>query len=125
MRRLREAVTMAREGRKGAVMQRIAVIAKLKPESEQRASELVEGGPPFDPDRLGFERHSVYLSGDHVVFVFEGGRLDQLLHGVVKDPANVGAFGAWQPLIDGFPVVAREAFTWRRDNGGSSGGWGE
>ena len=110
--------------RKGAVMERIAVIAKLKPESERRATDLVESGPPFDPDQLGFERHSVYLSGDHVVFVFEGGRLDQLLHRVVKDPAHVGAFGAWQPLIDGFPTVAREAFSWQRADG-ASGGWGE
>jgi hypothetical protein len=109
--------------RKGAAMQRIAVIAKLKPDSERRATELVESGPPFDPDKLGFERHSVYLSGDHAIFVFEGGRLDQLLHAVVKDPANLSAFGAWEPLIDGFPRVAREAFSWQRKNGG--GGWGE
>jgi hypothetical protein len=108
---------------KGAVMQRIAVIAKLKPGSEKRAADLVESGPPFDPDKLGFERHSVYLSGSHVVFVFEGGRLDQLLHGVVRDPSHIGAFGAWEPLIDGFPIVAREAFTWQRETVGA--GWGE
>jgi hypothetical protein len=100
-------------------MQRIAVIARLKPDCEKRAAELVQSGPPFDPNRLGFERHSVFLSGTHVVFLFEGGRLDQLLHGVVRDPANIGAFGAWEPLIDGFPTVAREAYSWRRDNGGS------
>jgi hypothetical protein len=104
-------------------MERIAVIARLKPDSEKRAAELVQSGPPFDPDQLGFEGHSVYLSGSHVVFVFEGGRLDQLLHGVVRDPANIGAFGAWEPLLDGFPSVAREAFSWQRDNGGES--WGE
>jgi hypothetical protein len=100
-------------------MERIAVIAKLKPGSEKRATELVEGGPPFDPEGLGFERHSVYLSGDHVIFVFEGARLDQLLHRVVRDPANVSSFGAWQPLIDGFPTVAREAFSSQRANGGN------
>jgi hypothetical protein len=105
-------------------MERIAVIAKLKPNSEKRAAELVEEGPPFDPERLGFERHSVYLSGTHVVFVFEGGRLDQLLHGVVRDPAHIGAFGSWEPLLEGFPVVAREAFSWQREDGGSAS-WGE
>jgi len=104
-------------------MQRIAVIAKLKANTEKRAAELIEGGPPFDPDRLGFERHSVYLSGNHAVFIFEGGRLDQLLHGVVRDPANLSVFGAWEPLMDGFPTVAREAFSWQRDVVGE--GWGE
>ena len=104
-------------------MQRIAVIAKLKPNTEKRATELIEGGPPFDPDKLGFDRHTVYLSGNQVVFVFEGGRLDHLLHQVVRDPGNLGAFGKWEPLIDGFPTVAREAYSWQRANGG--GGWGE
>lgn len=104
-------------------MQRIAVIAKLKPNVEKRATELVETGPPFDPDQLGFDRHSVYLSGNQVVFVFEGGRLDHLLHRIVREPDNVRAFRAWEPIIDGFPTVAREAYTWQR---GSNGGeWGE
>jgi hypothetical protein len=104
-------------------MQRIAVIAKLKPNAEKRATELIETGPPFDPDQLGFDRHSVYLSGNQVVFVFEGGRLDHLLRQVVRDPGNLGAFSKWEPLIDGFPSVAREAYSWQRQNGG--GGWGE
>ena len=43
-------------------MQRLAVIARLKPNTEKRATELIETGPPFDPDELGFDRHSVYLS---------------------------------------------------------------
>lgn len=104
-------------------MQRIAVIAKLKPEAEGLAGELVENGPPFDPDGLGFERHSVYLSGTQVIFLFEGGRLDHLLQGVIRDPENVSAFKAWEPLIDGFPAVAREAYSWQREQ--SHSGWGE
>ena len=104
-------------------MQRIAVIAKLKPEAEQRASELIQTGPPFDPDKLGFDRHTVYLSGNQVVFVFEGGRLDQLLHSVVRDPENLRTFGAWEPLIEGFPIVAHEAYSWQRGSNGD--GWGE
>ena len=104
-------------------MQRIAVIAKLKPGAEERAGELIESGPPFDPDKLGFDRHTVYVSGDQVVFVFEGGLLDHLLHTEVRDPANVKVFGKWEPLIDGFPSVAHEAYSWQRPEGG--GGWGE
>jgi hypothetical protein len=40
-------------------MNRLAVIAKLKPEAEKDAEELITKGPPFDPSGLGFERHSV------------------------------------------------------------------
>jgi hypothetical protein len=108
----------------GGQMDRLAVIAKLKPDSEQRAEELIAMGPPFDPSVLGFERHSVFLTGDHVAFVFEGGRLDELMHSVVKDPANVGAFQAWESLLDGMPHVAREAYHWERDSGWSEG-WRE
>jgi hypothetical protein len=104
-------------------MQRIAVIAQLKPESEKRATELIEAGPPFDPEQLGFDRHTVFMCGNQVVFVFEGGRLDHLLHGIVRDPDNLKVFGAWEPIIDGFPTVAREAYTWQR--GANGGAWGE
>jgi hypothetical protein len=104
-------------------LQRIAVIARLKPESEKRATELIEAGPPFDPEQLGFDRHTVFMSGNQVVFVFEGGQLDHLLHGIVRDPDNLKVFGAWEPIIDGFPTVAREAYTWQR--GANGGAWGE
>lgn len=104
-------------------MQRLAVIAKLRPDAEARASELVEKGPPFDPKEIGFEHHSVYLAGDQVVFVFEGGRLDQLLNALVKDPARTGAFREWESVLDGVPSVAREVYSWHRDDWPE--GWGE
>jgi len=34
-----------------------AIIARLEPGAEDRAAELLESGPPFDPAELGFERH--------------------------------------------------------------------
>jgi hypothetical protein len=105
-------------------MNRLAVIATLRPGTESKAEELVENGPPFDPSGLGFERHSVYLAGDYALFVFEGGRLDQLMHSVINDRTSVVAFREWENLIDGTPRVAREAYHWERE-GGSAEGWGE
>jgi hypothetical protein len=105
-------------------MNRLAVIAKLRPDMESRAEELVGQGPPFDPSGLGFDRHSVYLTGDHALFVFEGGRLDSLVRSVVKDPSTVSAFRQWEELIEGMPRVAREAFHWERESGWADG-WGE
>lgn len=105
-------------------MHRLAVIAKLQPNAEERAEELIQLGPPFDPSHLGFERHSVYLAGDHAVFVFEGGKLDHLMRAVIKDPSSVDAFREWEKLLDGVPHVAREAYHWQRDAGWSDG-WGE
>jgi hypothetical protein len=108
----------------GGDMNRLAVIAKLRPDAEEKAEKLVESGPPFDPSGLGFDRHSVYLTGDHAVFVFEGGRLDELMHAVIHEPSSISAFREWEKLIDGVPRVAREAYHWQRDTGWSDG-WGE
>lgn len=105
-------------------MNRLAVIAKLRPDAEEKAEKLIESGPPFDPSGLEFDRHSVYLTGDHAVFVFEGGRLDQLMHAVIHEPTSISAFREWEKLIDGVPRVAREAYHWQRDTGWSDG-WGE
>jgi hypothetical protein len=95
-------------------VERLAVIAKLKPESEARAVELIEQGPPFSPREIGFTRHSVYLAGDEVVFLFEGGKLDDLLRSVVRDPQSGAAFRAWEQILDGMPRIAREAYSWER-----------
>jgi hypothetical protein len=105
-------------------MQRLAVIAKLKPDAENRATELIEKGPPFNPRDIGFERHSVFLAGDHAVFVFEGGRLDQMLHGMIRNPSSAGTFREWEPLLEGMPKVAREAYHWERGDEWPEG-WGE
>lgn len=91
----------------------MAVIAKLKPDSETRAEELIGQGPPFSPKDAGFERHSVFLTGDHVVFVFEGGNLNELLSRVIKNPASAGAFGDWERVIEGMPRVGREVYSWQ------------
>lgn len=95
-------------------MQRVAVIAKLKPDAEARAKELIDKGPPFNPMDVGFESHSVFLGGDYVVFVFEGGRLDQTLQGVLRNPSSAGALRDWDPIIEGMPKLARETYNWQR-----------
>jgi hypothetical protein len=93
-------------------MQRLAVIASLKPDSGDRAAELIAQGPPFNPKDVGFERHSIYLTSDHVVFMFEGGNLNQLLSKVMRNPSSSDTFGNWERIIEGMPRVAREVYSW-------------
>jgi hypothetical protein len=97
-----------------AGMERLAVIARLRPDAEARAAELVEQGPPFSPKEIGFSRHSVFLSGDHVVFVFEGGKLNDLLRAVVKAPSSAAALREWEQVLEGMPRIAREVYSWER-----------
>ena len=107
-------------------MQRIAVIAKLKEGAAEGARELLDEGPPFDPDALGFDRHVVYVSEDEVVFIFEGARVGALVRTLAAaGPDARKAFSAWEPLIDGLPRLAQETSFWQRPAPVLTGAWGE
>lgn len=92
-------------------MQRVAVVATLRPGTFEQAEQLIELGPPFDPLEKGLERHMVFLAADAAVFVFEGGDAHALL-AAFTDPKAQSALGAWESLVDGTPRVAREAYFW-------------
>lgn len=106
-------------------MQRIAVIAKLRPGASEQAARLIELGPPFDPREHAVERHSVFLAAEAVVFVFEGGQANTLL-AALGGADEQSALGAWEPLLDGTPLIAREAYDWIRSGERSlQESWGE
>ena len=99
-------------------MERVALVARLKPGTEAQAEELIAKGPPFDPEQTGFVRHSVFLSATEVVFVFEAHQVEWLVTALVDDPFQwtvAGALQAWQPLVEGQPRIAREKFSWELD----------
>ena len=92
-------------------MQRVAVVANLRPGSAEQAAKLIELGPPFDPIDNGLTRHMVFLAADTVVFVFEGDDPQALLS-AFNGAAEQSALGLWESLVDGTPKIAREAYTW-------------
>jgi hypothetical protein len=99
-------------------VERLALIARLKPGSVPRAKELIAKGPPFDPRESGFVRHSIYLSATEVIFVFEAHEVEWLVNSLVYEPFHwmlQEALGEWRPLVEGQPRMAREEFFWERD----------
>ena len=99
-------------------MERLALIARLKPRSEPRAKELIAKGPPFDPRESGFVRHSIYLSATEVIFVFEAHQVEWLVDSLIDEPFHwmlSDALDEWRPLVEGQPRMAREQFFWERD----------
>jgi hypothetical protein len=98
--------------RGGDVTERVAVIAKLRPGSRERASQIVAKGAPYDLGEAGFRRHSVFLAEEAVVFVFEGRGIEGLVRNLVDDPSRSAAFSVWGPLLDGTPALAREESYW-------------
>ena len=97
------------------VMERIAVTARLKQGCEVRARELLAGGPPFDARELGLRKHDVYLGQDLVVFVFEGGGVEETLSEIVNDRITSGSFSAWAPLLAEQPRLALDSYHWDRE----------
>jgi hypothetical protein len=98
-------------------VERLALIAPLKPDAETAAAELIAAEPPFDLERSGFDRHTIYLSADEVVFVFEGHQVEWAVDELLDDPFNwtlADAFERWRPLLDEPPRIARERFSWSR-----------
>lgn len=98
--------------RGGDVAERIAVVVKLRPDSRQRAIEILAKGAPYELGEAGFRRHSVFLGEEAAVFVFEGTGIEGLVRELVDDPTRSAAFSEWGPLLDGTPTLAREEFYW-------------
>jgi hypothetical protein len=97
-------------------MERVAIIARLKAGSEERAAELVEAGPPFDLTDTGIVRHSIYISASEAVFVFEGHEVEWIVDQLVDEPFHYElhrALDQWREIVDGQPRVARERFGWQ------------
>jgi hypothetical protein len=98
-------------------VEQIAIVARLKPNAEQRARELIAQGAPFDLAESGLQRHTVYLAADTVVFVFEGHEVEWIVDRLIDKPFQWGVMGAleaWRPLVDGHPRIARAVQFWRR-----------
>ena len=96
-------------------MERIAIVASLKPGTEERARELLASGPPFDPGIAGLTRHVVYLSAGEVLFVFEGPEVEWRLDQLVDAPfqwAVSSALDEWREIVVDNVRIARPAFEW-------------
>jgi hypothetical protein len=99
-------------------MEQIAIVARLKSGAEPRAADLIAHGPPFDPAGSGLEQHTVYLSADEVLFIFEGHEVEWIVDGLVDEPFHwplLAALEDWRPLLEGQPRIARPLFSWKRE----------
>jgi hypothetical protein len=99
-------------------MERVAIVARLKQGSGPRAAQLIAGAAPFDLAELGLVSHSVYLSADEVVFIFEGHEVEGIVKELIDDLFKheiQSARGQWRAIVDGSPRIARERIGWHAD----------
>jgi hypothetical protein len=101
------------------VSSRIAFTARIRPGERDRLRQMFESGPPFDPERSGFDHHAVFLGDEDVVFLFEG---DDPLPAVRRLAAQPGLLGDVVRMagIMSAPHMMREVYAWSRE-GASTG----
>ena len=92
----------------------IAVVVPIKRGAAQTARRLVEEGPPFEVERLGFERHHVFVSEREVVFFFEGDSAAATVDALSRSPRVLKAAVRWRGILAGRPRLAEERFAWTR-----------
>jgi hypothetical protein len=94
-------------------MDRLVLVARLKPNSRQRAQELLAEHASDERLRAAMDRQAIFLSETEVVFLFEGPDADSTVRAIVIDPSSTG-IGHWIPLFDGPLHRAPEAYFWER-----------
>jgi hypothetical protein len=92
-------------------LERLALIARLKPDGYERAEELASDvrSEGVAPAPIG---GSVFLSQREVVFMIEGDDAELRARNWFDDPVLSAAIGSWLPLFDGPLHVAREVASW-------------
>jgi hypothetical protein len=92
---------------------RIAFTARIRSGERAKLEQTFRDGPPFDPEKAGFDHHAVFLGDDDVMFLFEG---DDPLPAVRKLAAEPGLLRQVMQMAGAVqaPHLMREIFTWDR-----------
>jgi hypothetical protein len=89
-------------------VERIVMIARLKPNARDRARELIEQAG--EDVSIEFDRQAIFLAEGEVIFFCEGPDAEATARSILNDPARSTAIGPWLPLLDGPLHAAPEAY---------------
>jgi hypothetical protein len=92
----------------------VAVVVPIRRGAAEAARRLVEEGPPFDLEELGFGRHHVFVSEREVVFFFEGESAAAAVDALSRSPGVLKAAVRWRGILAGRPRLAEKQFGWTR-----------
>jgi hypothetical protein len=97
-----------------AVRHRTAVVIPLKEGAHDAVRSLLAAGPPFDPDRIGLDRHQVFLTPAEAIFVFESRLGEHALEPLLEQPELWQSASAWHEHVSGPPRIAEDVYSWTR-----------
>jgi hypothetical protein len=90
-------------------MERVVLIAPLKPGARDQAIELIERSTSGEQEQAT-QRVGIFLSDREVVFFFEGHAAAAAVREFVNDPVRSSMLSPWLPLFDGPLHVAHESY---------------
>jgi hypothetical protein len=93
------------------VGERVAVVVPIRKSKLDKVRDLLEAGPPFDPERVGLGRHQVFLTDHEAIFLFESAP-GFILSRLLTDRAVWSSAAAWRDCVAGAPRVANPFFSW-------------
>ena len=91
----------------------LVVVLPLRPETGDRARDLLRHGPPFDPDEAGLERHQAFVSDTEAIFLFEA-EAAEAVERLADDASLWEAAAGWTELVAGPPRLAPAGYSWTR-----------
>lgn len=91
---------------------RIAIVVPLREGTRSEAERLLGEGPPFDPERVGLERHEVFLTDQEAIFVFDAASAGSLQTLLADSEVWTTSAAAWHGVVAGPPRMATAAFAW-------------
>jgi hypothetical protein len=103
------ALQLGTEGRR-----RLTIVLPLVDGARDAVRALLTGGPPFDPELLGLDRHQVFLTDTEAVFVFESELGASALEPLLQDPELWKSAAAWHAHLAGPPRIAEDVYSWTR-----------
>ena len=95
-------------------MHRFLVTARIRPGSEEAVRAILREGPPFQLPETTLERHTVFVCGDEIVFLFEGVHADAEVKRLVHERNVLGQAGRIGLHLAGRPRFPEEVFAWSR-----------
>jgi hypothetical protein len=91
-----------------------AIVLPLRDGSHEAVRRLLDVGPPFRPERIGLDRHHVFLTPSEAVFVFESSQGPSVLEPLLAEPALWERASEWAQHLAGPPRIAESVYSWTR-----------
>jgi hypothetical protein len=95
-------------------MQHFLITVRIRRGSSETVREILREGPPFDLSETSLERHSVFLTGDELAFLFEGHHAEDEAGRLLSRPDVFGQASRLATHFAGRPRLPQEVFSWSR-----------